>query len=103
VELIRGLSPLGLMQVQELLDEKVRSLAGERVRHGSNLGSVRLGGQRLPIRVPRVRGEEGEIPLPAHAALQGSGEVDEVLCQRACKDYRVWETRFHPSLLLRGG
>lgn len=80
VELIRGLIPLGLVHVQELLDEEVRSLAGARyVRHGSNPGSVRLGSQRLPIRVPRVRGEEGEIRLRAHAALQGSGEVDEVL------------------------
>lgn len=103
VELIRGLIPLGLMHVQELLDEEVRSLAGERyargegyagVRHGSNPGSVRLGGQRLPIRVPRVRGEEGEIPLRAHAALQGSGEVDEVLLRRvlygiSCRNYEA--------------
>ena len=53
---------------------RIRSLAGERVRagegyvgvrHGSNPGSVRLEDQRLPIRVPRVRGEGGEIPLPA--------------------------------------
>lgn len=28
VDLIRGLIPLGLMQVEELLDEEVRSLAG---------------------------------------------------------------------------
>ncbi|MGQ0594756.1 MAG: transposase [Gammaproteobacteria bacterium] len=103
VELIRGLIPLGLMHVQELLDEEVRSLAGERyvrgegyagARHGSNPGSVRLGGQRLPIRVPRVRGEEGEIPLRAHAALQGSGEVDEVLLRRvlygiSCRNYEA--------------
>lgn len=45
------------------------------VRDGSNPGSVRLGGRRLPIRVPRVRGEEGGIPLRTHAALQCSGEV----------------------------
>jgi hypothetical protein len=86
VELIRELIPLGLVHVQELLDEEGQSLAGARyvreeryVRHGSNPGSVRLDGQRLPIRMPRVRGEEGEIWLRAHAALQGSGEVDEVL------------------------
>jgi hypothetical protein len=51
------------MHVQELLDQEVRSLAGEGyargegyagVRHGSNPGSVRLRGQRLPIRTPRV-------------------------------------------------
>ncbi len=54
------------------------------------------GGQRLPIRVPRVRGEEGEIPLRAHAALQGSGEVDEVLLRRvlygiSCRNYAAAE------------
>ena len=46
---------------------------------GSNPGSVHLGGQRVPIRIPRVRGVEGEIPLRAHVALQGYGEVDECI------------------------
>lgn len=78
VELIRGLIPLGLVHVQELLDEEVRSLAGARyvrgyVRHGSNPGSVRLGSQRLPIRVPRVRGEEGEIRLRCPCGVAGLG------------------------------
>ena len=74
VEMIRALVPLGLMHVQELLDEEVKALAGERYarkdelergrRHGSNPGTVGLAGQRVPIRVPRVRSiESGEIPL----------------------------------------
>ena len=56
VEMIRALVPLGLMQVEELLDEEVKALAGERYarkkaplrgrRHGSNPGTVGLGGQR---------------------------------------------------------
>ena len=51
VEMIRALIPLGLMHVEELLDEEVKALAGERYarkeatlrgrRHGSNPG---LGG-----------------------------------------------------------
>ncbi|MGH8588685.1 MAG: hypothetical protein ACREXX_04900 [Gammaproteobacteria bacterium] len=32
------------------------------VRHGSNPRSVRLGGQRLPIRVPRAEAKRTEIP-----------------------------------------
>ena len=32
VELIRALVPLGLMHIEELLDEEVTALAGERVR-----------------------------------------------------------------------
>ena len=65
VELIRCLVPLGLMHVHELLDQEVTALAGERYarkeaslrgrRHGSNPGTIGLAGQRVPIRVPRVR------------------------------------------------
>ena len=74
IELIRGLVPLGLMHVQELLDDEVLALAGARharddggvgMRHGSNPGTVHLAGQRIPIRVPRVRGEQGVSPRPA--------------------------------------
>ena len=92
VELIRSLVPLGLMHVQLLLDEEVEALAGARyarqdgsqgVRHGSNPGTVRLAGQRVPIRVPRVRGSHGEWPLRSDATLHGShGEVDEGLLRR---------------------
>ena len=65
VELIRSVVPLGLLHIEELLDEEVTALAGERDarkdpsvggrRHGSNPGTVGLAGQRVPIRVPRIR------------------------------------------------
>jgi len=101
VELIRALIPLGLMHVQELLDEEVCALAGPRYEHdetastnryGTNPGSVGLGGQRVPIRVPRVRGAQGEIPLKSYAGLSGRGEVDQVLVRRvlygvSCRNY----------------
>ena len=105
VELIRDLIPLGLMHVQELLDDEVRALAGERYtrkgagtaprRHGSNPGSVRLAGQRVPIRAPRVRRPGGgEIPLRSYAALAGPGEVNETLLRRvlygiSCRNYEA--------------
>lgn len=93
VELILDLIPLGLLHVQETLEAEVEALAGARharktepqagSRYGSNPGSVRLGGQRLAIRVPRVRGESGEIPLRSYRQLhRGGGEVDEVLLRR---------------------
>ena len=74
VELIRSLVPLGLMHVEEVLDAEVPALAGERYarkdasiggrRHGGNPGTVGLAGQRVPIRVPRIRRVAGgEIPL----------------------------------------
>ncbi len=90
VELIRQLIPLGLAEVSRMLEEEVEELAGRRharkgddesgYRHGHNPGSVRLGGQRHPVRVPRVRGRAGEVRLASYERLHGSaGEVDEGL------------------------
>ena len=102
VEMIKGLIPLGLMHVQELLEQEVQSLAEGRYarktdeaagrRFGSNPGTVRLAGQRVPIQVPRVRSERGEIPLRSYGALKGRGEVDEALLRRvlygiSCRNY----------------
>lgn len=101
IELIRGLIPLGLMHVQELLDDEVLALAGARharddggigMRHGSNPGTVRLAGQKVPIRVPRVRSEQGEIPLRSYQALHGSSQIDDQLLRRvlygiSCRNY----------------
>ncbi|MGB3399826.1 MAG: IS256 family transposase [Candidatus Deferrimicrobiaceae bacterium] len=104
IEMIRALIPLGLAEIYRTLDEEVAVLAGERYarkggeaagsRHGSNRGSVRLGGQRVPIRVPRVRGEEGEVSLTSYRKLRGSGEADEVLLRRvlygiSCRNYEA--------------
>jgi transposase-like protein len=103
VELILGLIPLGLMHVNEVLADEVKELAGEKHarktseargwRFGSNPGTVRLGGQRIAIRVPRVRGERGEIPLRTYQTLHGGGgEVNEGLLRRvlygiSCRNY----------------
>lgn len=104
VELIKGLVPLGLMHVGELLEQEVEELAqawyarkSEEAlgrRYGSNPGSVRLAGQRIPIRVPRVRGTRGEIALRSYGAFQGSGEIDEGLLLRvlygiSCRNYEA--------------
>jgi len=65
VELIQALIPLGLDAVNDLLQQEVKALAGERyrregrpagqVRWGRQGGSVYLADQKLPIQVPRVR------------------------------------------------
>ena len=103
VELIRELIPLGLMHIQELLDAEVVALAGPRgahddgapgIRYGSNPGSVRMVGQRVRIRVPRVRGPKGELPLRSYTTLSGRGEVDPVLLRRvlhgiSCRNYET--------------
>jgi transposase-like protein len=105
VEMIRALVPLGLMHVHELLDEEVKALAGERYarkeelergrRHGTNPGTVGLAGQRVPIRVPRVRSVEGgELPLRSYEALSHGGETNELLLRRvlygiSCRNYEA--------------
>ena len=102
IELIRALIPLGLAHIQEELEKEVMALAGPRYRrkdeegagrrHGANPGSVRLAGRKVPIRVPRVRGEEGELPLVSYANLHRGGDLDEELFRRvlygiSCRNY----------------
>jgi transposase-like protein len=105
VEAIRALVPLGLMHVKESLDQEVVALAGQRYarktastvgrRHGSNRGTVRLGGQRVPIRVPRVRRLSGsEIPLQSYEALSDENAVNDLLLKRvlygiSCRNYEA--------------
>ena len=105
VELIRSLVPLGLMHIEELLDEEVTALAGERYarkdpsvggrRHGSNPGTVGLAGQRVPIRVPRIRHVTGsEMPLRSYEALHGERAVNDLLLTRvlygiSCRNYEA--------------
>ncbi len=105
VELIRSLVPVGLMHVAELLDQEVTALAGARYarkagatrgrRHGSNPGTIGLAGQRVPIRVPRVRSVGGrEIALRSYAALSGECEADDRLLKRvlygiSCRNYEA--------------
>jgi putative transposase len=104
IELIQALIPLGLAEIHRTLEEEVGELAGRRYgrddedrqgyRYGTNPGSVKLAGQRVPIRVPRVRGEEGEIPLRSYRKLRGTGETDEVLLRRvlygiSCRNYEA--------------
>jgi putative transposase len=103
VEAIRSLIPLGLMHVQMLLDEEVEALAGPRyargdgaagTRHGSNPGTVVLDGQRMAIRVPRVRSARGELALRSYQGLHGTGAVNDELLRRvfygiSCRNYEA--------------
>jgi transposase-like protein len=71
---------------EEILDEEVESLAGERYsrkeegnpfrRWGSNSGSIRIDGEKVPIDVPRVRDTdaEEERSLESYQAMK-SAEV----------------------------
>ena len=106
VALIQDLIPLGLMAASEELQREVCELAGLRYgrkheggqgaayRFGTNRGTVLLGGQRVPIDVPRVRSEEGELRLRSYELLhRGVAAADERLMERlvgegvSCRTY----------------
>jgi transposase-like protein len=104
VALIQELIPLGLMHVQEVLQEEVAKLAGERYargglpgydRWGRQRGSVYIKDQRVPIMVQRVRDtvNNREVELPAYERFQRPSDGDEgvlkkVLHGLSCRNYR---------------
>jgi len=61
-------------------------------RHGTNPGSVKLAGQTIPIRVPRLRDPGGEVPLSCYEDLHRGGDLNErvfrqVLYGISCRNY----------------
>jgi len=70
LQLIQHHAKMARLLAEELLDEEVESLAGERYsrkedgnpfrRWGSNSGSIRIDGEKVPIDVPRVRDTDTE-------------------------------------------
>ena len=105
MELIQALIPLGLWQVKEVLEQEVKSLAGERYkregmeghdRWGKQWGSVYLRDQKVPILVPRVRNrrEGREIVLKSYERLQEPQNGDEGVLKRilhglSCRSYEA--------------
>lgn len=103
--LIQELIPLGLMHVNDLLQEEVEYWAGEKHKRNGQAGYDRWGkqdghvyilDQRLPIKVQRVRDvtNNQEVRLQAYERLQGPGaEVEGRLLKRvlhglSCRRYR---------------
>jgi putative transposase len=73
----------GLQVMQQLMEADVTAACGPRgkhdpdrtaTRHGTEAGSVALGGRRVPIRRPRVRSVDGagELPVPAYELFNGT-------------------------------
>ncbi|MCK4378413.1 MAG: hypothetical protein KAW01_03670 [Deltaproteobacteria bacterium] len=73
----------------EELDREVRELAGQsykrkdnsqkNYRYGSNPGSIKLAGQLVPVKVPRIRGPEGEVRLQSYNNLHHGEELNEMM------------------------
>ena len=104
VAMIQALIPLGLKAVQELLQEEVVRLAGERysreggvaglARWGRQRGSVYLADQKLTVSVPRVRDTRRgqEVPLSTYAGLQDARRAEDTALRKvlkglSCRDY----------------
>lgn len=86
VSLIQELIPIALKDVSALLQAEVKRLAGEPKKHGKSCvrwgrqpGSIYLGSQKVPIRVPRVRDKAAncDIPLEPYRKLRDPGKTDE--------------------------
>lgn len=106
VAMIQALIPLGLDVVDEILQQEVTTMAGQRyareggspggdcVRWGSQRGSVYLADQKVEIQVPRVRDlSRGiEVPLAAYQSLRSPRRADDAALRRilkglSCRDY----------------
>jgi transposase-like protein len=104
VALIQDLIPLGLAAVADTLNQEVEKLVGARYsreegirghcRWGSQMGSVYLADQKLPITRPRVRNRimKQEVPLAGYALLQQPRRADEGVLKRvlrglSCRKY----------------
>jgi putative transposase len=83
----------GIAVLGELLAADVERLVGPRgrhnpdraaVRHGTQPGQVTLGGRRVRVDRPRVRGADGtaEVPLPTWQAYAGSELLDQLALER---------------------
>lgn len=83
----------GLQVMHAVLDEQVRTLCGpkgrhdrERTanRHGTEDGSVVLGGRKVPVRRPRVRRSDGsgEVSLPAYELFSSAEVLSQMAMER---------------------
>jgi transposase-like protein len=83
----------GLSVMQALMEESVSALCGPKgkhdpvrsaVRHGSEDGSVTLGGRRVGVRRPRVRSADGakELPVPAYELFSSTELLGEMALAR---------------------
>ena len=83
----------GLQVMSTLMAEDVTALCGPKgrhdagrtaVRHGTEAGSVVLGGRTVPVRRPRVRTVDNtaEVPVPAYGVFSSTELLDELALER---------------------
>jgi transposase-like protein len=95
----------GLQVMAAMIDESVTAVAGPKgrhqperaaVRHGTEAGSVVLGGRRVPVRRPRVRAADrsGEMTLEAYdvfsnSDLLGDIALEPMMAKQSTRRYRA--------------
>lgn len=83
----------GLQVMAAMMDESVTAVAGSKgrhqpertaVRHGTEAGSVVLGGRRVPVRRPRVRACDGsgELAVEAYDVFNNSDLLGDIALER---------------------
>lgn len=103
-ELHQSALSVGVAVIAELIEEEVRTMCGNRCkrdkerrahRYGHQRGYVVVGGQKVAISKPRVRGVNGgrEVRLRLYERLQRRDVIDERVMHRllygvSCRNYR---------------
>jgi putative transposase len=83
----------GLQVMAQLMEADVTAVCGPRgrhdpdraaTRHGSEAGSVTLGGRRVPVTRPRVRAVDGsgELPVPTYELFTGTELLGKMAMER---------------------
>ena len=83
----------GLQVMAQLMEADVAAVCGpkgkhnparEAVRHGSEAGSVSLGGRRVPVRRPRMRTADGvaELPVPCYELFSSTEILGRMAMQK---------------------
>ncbi len=83
----------GLQVMTQLMEADVTAACGPRgrhdaertaTRHGTESGSVTLGGRRVPVNRPRVRATDrtGEVPVPAYELFNGTELLGRMAMER---------------------
>ena len=83
----------GLQVMAQLMEADVTAACGPRgrhdpdrvaTRHGTERGSVTLGGRRVPVARPRVRATDGsgEVPVPSYELFNGTELLGKMALER---------------------
>ena len=97
----------GLQVMEQLMEADVAGLCGPRgkhdpertkTRHGTEAGSVTLGGRRVPVRRPRVRASDGtgEVPVGTYEVFNGTELLGKMAMERMLAGV---STRRYPTAL----